>query len=68
MRSASSSTIVLCVQQAVLHVDWFHRILLMQDANAYLDHVLSEAGARVPTDSTPDIINDLRKGNTSSLP
>lgn len=35
---------------------------VMQDANAYLDHILSEAGARVSTDSAPDVPSDIRKG------
>ena len=39
----------------------------MQDANEYLDHVLSEAGARVSTDSAPDVINDIKKGQDAHL-
>lgn len=35
---------------------------LMQDANAYLDQILTEAGAKVPTDSAPDVPSDVRKG------
>ena len=38
----------------------------MQDANAYLDHILSEAGTKVPADSAPDVSSDVRKGE--SLP
>lgn len=34
----------------------------MQDANAYLDQILSEAGARVSTDSAPDVPNDIATG------
>lgn len=34
----------------------------MQDANAYLDQILSEAGARVSTDSAPDAPSDIQKG------
>ena len=37
--------------------------VVMQDANAYLDQVLSEAGTRVSTDSAHDVINDIRKGD-----
>ena len=35
---------------------------LMQDANAYLDQILTEAGPKVPIDSAPDVPSDVRKG------
>lgn len=36
----------------------------MQDANAYLDQILSEAGTKVPADSAPDVSSDVRKGDS----
>ncbi|KAL3147776.1 hypothetical protein ABBQ32_002510 [Trebouxia sp. C0010 RCD-2024] len=36
-----------------------------EDANAYLDRILSEAGARVSTDSAPDAPSDISKGQLS---
>lgn len=38
-----------------------------QDANAYLDQVLTDSAARVPTDSAPDVPADLSKGMTLFL-
>ena len=40
---------------------------LMQDANAYLDQILTEAGAKVPTDSAPDVPIDVGKGGNPLL-